>query len=541
MVARYLFLGGLAAGAIASAVSLLPADIERVSMLERDGRFEAAMTELDRLHASGNKDPRISIALYKLKVHFGELQSAQALIERYAAARPRDTQAQLGLIRFYQQTQQSELYVKALAGLQERTRSVELQKELIGYYRLNGRNSEEEELLERANRTGRASTADIERLGMLAATRGELVRAARALRRVDGRLEAATRTPRMSLFAILIDLKEYDDALSRSASWLRSWQDPTATLEFMDAFVAAGRSDLAIDLSRRFGAPGSEIMLTGIELLAEANRLPEARERLAEFARPALPETRDHAARFISLAIAVEDYPLAVKAARNIGLRQLPSAIVADLIEALYEDSNQSTPDPVSYDILKGFSAEIESRLIDPVSQSGKDALTLPPQLMLYAAQLAVADSNRDLALRFMSTIDPSQLSPDATADWNELKVWTGLERQPQASLTPPRPGKKLTLAGRRNRVLVRRLRPKENPAQVTATGLPPLIGAEVPPLPTATKPKRPRVRERQIDRVREARRVAVLKRSDQKAAQEQKDAASKNVILRPELKAPVQ
>jgi hypothetical protein len=534
MAARYIFLGGLAAAAIATAVKLLPGDLERVSQLERDGRFEAAMAELDRLHAAGSRDPRVAISLYKLKIHFGELDRARSLIEEYAKARPRDMQAQLGLVRFYQQTHQPESYVKALHQLWERTRSVELQKELIGFYRSNGRYGEEEELLDRASRIGRATTADLERLGLLAAGRGDLLRAARALRRVDGRVDIQAQQSRLNLFAILISLKEHEEAFERAATWLKAWQSKDATLAFIEDFVEAGRSDLAIALAGRFGGPGSEVTLVGAELLAEAERIPELKKRLAEYSERELPEAAEPAARFISLCVAAGELETAVKAARNIGLKQLPAETVTDLVDALSDLLEEGESKRLPRNLLTGFAAEIESRIIDSTSRADRDALVLPPKLMLYTAQLAVNDNNRELARRLLLGVDPSQLPLDRRVDFSGLSRVAGLV--PYIDTASTRPSRRL-LPPKRNRVLLRRLqKPKETQISPSIVFTQPSLTQPVEP--ADPKARRAKARERQIERIREARRAAIARKAELRAGQE---AANPNLGPRPPVKSPQQ
>ncbi|KAB2850816.1 MAG: hypothetical protein F9K44_03705 [Hyphomicrobiaceae bacterium] len=517
MAARYLFLGGLAAATVVTAIRLLPGDLERVSQLERDGRFEAAMAALDRLHATGNRDPRIALSLYKLKVHFGELDRAQALIEEYARARPRDTQAQLGLVRFYQQTHQPEPYIGALRQLWERTRSAELQKELVGFYRLDGRFAEEEEVLERASRTGRATTADLERLGLLAAGRGDLQRAARALRRADRRLDARAQQSRLSLFAILLALKEHEEAFERSATWLKSWQSQDATLGIMEDLAEAGRADLAIALSARFGGSGSEVTLIGAEMLAEANRIPELKKRLAEYVERGLPETREPAARFISLSVAAGELETALKAARNIGLKQLPADTVADLLEALSDLTEDGEAGRLARSLISGFAAEIEGRLEDSASRAERDQLILAPRLLLYTAQLAVSDNNRDLARRLLLGIDPAQLPLDRIVDFHGLSRVAGIVPHLDPALLS-KPTKRSLVPPRRNRLLVRRQqKPKDPPPSLVFVQPAPSSAVE----PVDPKLRRLKARERQLQRIREARRAAAARRSEQRAAQQ--------------------
>jgi tetratricopeptide (TPR) repeat protein len=434
MLARYSFLGLIALGAAGAAASLVPGDLEHVAMLQRDGRHEAAMAELDRQYTAGRRDTRAVLALYNLKVRFGDLDTAQRLLEEHARSRPRDMQAQIGLIRFYQATQQQEAYVASLAGLNERTRSRELQNELLGFYRLNGRHREEEELLERAAKVNRAGPAEFERMGLLAAARGDMQRAARALRRADGRLDEQSQPARLSLFRILVELREYDEAHGRALAWLRTWRDPNLVVDLMNTLAQAGRVDLALDLSGR--SPGGAVSLRAAEILTANRRGEEALVRLKEVQPSGLIEDRLQATRYISVAISARQAKLALTTARHLGLRKLPAETVADLVDLLRDDA--AGPRTVSREQLKGFSAEIEARMANrtPVGDEVAGALMLPGDLRLYATELAIRDGDRDLARRMIAVVSPSELDGNGLLAWADLQLRLGVRAQAIPNVT---------------------------------------------------------------------------------------------------------
>lgn len=428
MIPRYAFLAVLSIGALTAAVNLVPGDFERLAMLERDGRHEQALVELEALYASGRRDPQLVLRLYNLNIRFGRVDEAQAVLEEYGRLRPNDIEAQIGLIRFYQSNQLEGHYVRALRSLQERTRSRELLVELLGFFRMTGRFREEEELLESTARANRAGPSELERLGLLAAARGDLQRAAVALRRADGRLDGQSRAARIGLFRVLMELKETNEAHQRCLAWLRSWRDPELAIELMGAFSEAGRRDLAVDIGARFGGAGSEVTLTTAELLNEQGKHAEALQRLREYQAAGLPEDTDHAQRFVSVAASSGDPEMALRAARLVGLRRLEGSVILDLLDAI-QDAVDSGANRFPSELLKGLAAEIEARLqnVAPVAQEAADQLVLGDEARLFVTQMAILDKDKDLARKHLAAVDPDRLNAFELSRWTELQAATGL------------------------------------------------------------------------------------------------------------------
>lgn len=428
MLARYLFLAVIAIGALIAAVKLAPGDLERLAMLERDGRHELAMAELQKLYADGQRDPQLILRLYNLQIRFGLVDEARKVLEEFARVRPTDIEAQIGLIRFYQMNQLEAPYAAALRALYERTRSRELLSELLGFYRINGRYRDEEDVLERTAAANRAGPAEFERLGLLATARGDLQLAARALRRADGRVDEPSRSARLGLFRVLVELKELDEAHQRCLAWLRTWRDPELAVELMETFNQAGRTDLALDIGTRFGGPGNDVTLASAEILNEQGRHDEVLQKLREYQSVGLPEDRDRAQRFISISASSGGADMALRAARLIGMRKLEGSVILDLLDSL-QDALEVNAGTFPMDHLKGFSAEIEARLqnTSPVAQEAVDRLVLADDMRLFASQLAIFDKDRDLARKHLAAIDPDRLNTFDLSRWTDLQVASGL------------------------------------------------------------------------------------------------------------------
>ena len=533
MAARYFFLATIAAGSILTAVSLIPGDLEHVAMLERDGRYEDAMAELDRQYANGRRDPRLMIDLHKLKLRFGQLEAARQVLEEYARARPKDIQAQIGLIRFYQMNQQETDYVASLKALNERTRSRELHNELLGYFRSTSRFRDEEDLLDRAARANRAAPADYQRLGLLAASRGDLARAARALRRADGRLDENSQPARLSLFRILLDLKEYDEAHTRALNWLSTWRVTSLVVDFMTELSDAGRVDLSLDIGNRYGGPGSEVTLVAAELLVEQGKRELALPRIKEFVATGLPEDREYGLRLIELAVAADEAEIAVRAARNLGLRKLPGDLVIDVLDVARDTIADATASRMPAALLKGFSAEIEARIANtaPVGEEARDAVVLPGELRLLAAQLAIQEPDLDLARRHLAAIDPDKLDADVLAEWSELQLQTNARagQTPNLARTLRQQQMSDVMTQRLRLQAARQLAVKDprraglqpgrsGGGEQTVAGVSPVDGTDPAlnpagePLPVA-KSRRLHRKERVAERLRAARRQVIARR----------------------------
>jgi tetratricopeptide (TPR) repeat protein len=534
MLARYLFLAIIALGALAAAVKLAPGDLERLAMLERDGRYEQAMGELQQLYADGQRGPQLMLRLFNLKVRFGQVDEAREILEAYAKLRPSDTEAQIGLIRFYQTNLLEEPYVAALRSLQERTRTRELLAELLGFYRMNGRFRDEEDLLERTASANRAGPAEFERLGLLAAARGDLQRAVWALRRADGRPDEPSRPARLGLFRVLIELKENDEAHQRSLVWLRTWRDPELAVALMEAFSQAGRSDLALDIGGRFGGPGNDVTLASAELLSEMGRHDEALQKLRDYQSTGLPEDPERAQRFISASSTSGGADMAVRAARLIGLRKIEASVVLDLLDSL-QDAMEASSRPFPIELVRGFSAEIEARMqnIAPVAQEASDRLQLGDEMRLFVSQLALLDNDRELARKHLAAVDPDRLNTFELSRWTELQLASGLRSTafPNVPVAWRRREGSDTLTRRLRRIerappaQVQVIRPRPSGGVTTTTSNPgPGVAATSPSADAqaaqqetnAARARRNRRRAAAIDRQRERSRLAVQRRAQQ-------------------------
>ena len=431
MIARRLFLLTIAVAAIWAAVALIPGDLERVAMFERDGRYSEALSELQRQYDSGRRGPGALIELYKLHVRFGDIDAAQKYLEEFSRTRPQDLQTQIALLKFYKQNSRLDEYLALLKSLNERLHTKALLTELLGYYRLTGQSVAEEDELEAAARSNRPplSPSDLERLGLLAAARGDLQRAAKALRQADARRDPQARHGRQSLFQILLDLNATDEAEARALGWLRKWRDPELLADFMSSLARVGRWDLGVKLTDASGIVDDRTVVAGAELLAQGGRFDEARLRLAKYDAGELPSDPETLVQMTAVAAASGDAPLALRSARQAGFNRLDGETVGELLTCLEQHATNFGLRGLSPDLVKGLAGDLEPLLPPPPAPYSSQRL--------FAAWLAVQDGNSQLASRFLATVNSEQLSRRQRNELASLKARTGYSLGAEPRLAP--------------------------------------------------------------------------------------------------------
>ncbi|MDR7038074.1 tetratricopeptide (TPR) repeat protein [Methylobacterium sp. BE186] len=199
---------------------------ERIAMLVRDGRNAEAVTEIQRLLATGTAKPRVLMTLAMLEDSAGERSRASELMELYILSRPRDRDALAWLVRAYEGADDVDGLLEAQARLAALDPSPQQVGRLVGLYRYHGRYADECAALERFAELGVLTADQLERLGQLLAAEGRVPRAVEVLRGLDERLGDAGERPRRLLFELLIDSGRYDEAAERAERWLSAWRKP---------------------------------------------------------------------------------------------------------------------------------------------------------------------------------------------------------------------------------------------------------------------------------------------------------------------------
>lgn len=330
LVMLALFVGAAVAGLL-----ILPGEVERVAMLERDGQNERARQMLEQREAAGRSTQRSLYQLEQLYGHFGDLPKARATLERLAAARPRDIVLQRRLARYYRDTQDMDAYLATLSRLVARRYSEPICRELIAQLRYVGQFARERETIERCRLRGYRRVEDLVRLAELEAADGDGKRAASLMRALDDANRLATPEARLSLASMLLDTDEAAELERRAVAWIVDQADGAVALPLIDLLARRGREDTGIEIARKAGKPGDALSLTVAELMVARDQTTAAADYLRGWLGQAKDLDDELAGRAVAIALDAEQPELAMDVARRHGLKRLPEAQVVAIAEAL--------------------------------------------------------------------------------------------------------------------------------------------------------------------------------------------------------------
>jgi len=204
--------------AIVAGFWIVPGPLERVTMLVRDGRPEAALERANALVDSGNRDAGLLMQAYLLNERYGDQQRAEQALSYYFTVKPDDADGWRKVATIRSQRNNVEGLTVALEHIVRIASDPAAASQLARVYRLHGRYQDEERVLSSVNVT-MLEIADVVRLASLLIGRGELPKATAILRQLDDTAKIQTNDARTVLFGALIDQREYDEAASRAVKW----------------------------------------------------------------------------------------------------------------------------------------------------------------------------------------------------------------------------------------------------------------------------------------------------------------------------------
>jgi tetratricopeptide (TPR) repeat protein len=192
-------------------------------MLVRDSRNTDALQLFEAGYRDGRRDPIIVLELYRLLMSFAEIERATQVIEDFVSSRSNDSEAITLLARHYADTQNRAGEIRSLERLFELTLSPNIARDLLALYRIAGSFGDEEKFLRRLLPTSVIAAPEAERLGLMLASRGDLVGAREALARFDEIASPELVLGRFALFDMLVKTGEADTALTKAVSWIAQW------------------------------------------------------------------------------------------------------------------------------------------------------------------------------------------------------------------------------------------------------------------------------------------------------------------------------
>ncbi len=325
----------LFASALGIGYELLPGQVERIAMLERDGHSLQARDILEGNFKRGDRTARTLYQLGALYEHFGQLDEARDVLRLLIETRPRDPNVQKRAASFYKQSQDEPAYVRALNAQISLKYSEDACKELIGIHRRNAAITEEQAAIQLCRTRGFRRPDDIVRLASLVAVDGDLVQASALLRGVDDLRRLKSERDRTQLFATLLEIDQPREAHRRATRWLTGARDLGLALSLIDMMANDNRHDMAIELAREISVPGDAVSLSVAELMLDRGQPTAARSYLRGWIEKARFNTPDLISRFIIASLDAEDPENALVGAKRYGVGKLQQTDLVSLAEAL--------------------------------------------------------------------------------------------------------------------------------------------------------------------------------------------------------------
>ncbi len=340
-------MGVLFIGALGIGYRLLPGQVQRVAMLERDGQSQQAKSVLEKSVQAGDRSFRTLYQLQGLYEHFGQLDKAAELLQTLIERAPRDPNVQRRAISFYKMTQDEPAYIRALQAQIIQRYSEDSCRELIGILRRRAQWADEQSAIQTCRTRGYRRPEDLTRLASLVAVDGDLAQASALLRSVDDVRRLKTEGDRMQLFVILLELDQSRDAQRRAVRWLRGAKDPHLALSLIETLATSNKHDLAIELTRDISVQGDSVSLAVADVMLDRGETFAARTYLRGWIEKAQLNAIDLVSRFIIACLDAEDPENAYLGAQRFGLTQIPQDNLVALAEALAATGRQTEFDAV--------------------------------------------------------------------------------------------------------------------------------------------------------------------------------------------------
>lgn len=361
---------------------LLPREQELAFMQMQNQDFAAAREAYESQLAAENLTSGVIVPLAAIYEHFGNIEGAASLFERYVAKHPDNVDAWQRLARYYEDAQNFAGRRRALEEIDRRAPTAVNLRTLIELYRSSGDGLAFERALSRLVRTFAATLDEVTELAMIMASHGGLAEAVELLSRLEATNQQGLDDNAAGLLAALrLDLQRADEALAGASAHLTQRRTPESVAALANLFRGKGRGDLALKLIEPFGAlaDGSPLLLgTLIDLELAAGMAPGAYARLGRLdAEDRLPSALYTS--FLELAIEAGD----LRRAEDVLARMKPGALSADTVANL-----------VGALIATGNAARAQAIM----ARAGDDILADRPML---GAELALAQGDRAAAERW--------------------------------------------------------------------------------------------------------------------------------------------
>jgi tetratricopeptide (TPR) repeat protein len=384
---------------VLAAVSLSPRRQERLAVLADEGRHKEVIALLERQLTKSPNDPDLLAALGRSHAALGEYHRAIDAFDAYLAVRPEDLAAQERQAELLLQNGLIDRYLDALARIVAAHPSPSGVTRLIELYRLHGRVEDELATLRAYAASAMLQPSQLERLGAILAERANWREARQWLELADQTAPPNASTGRLLLLDVLIQSNEIDQAFRRAQVWMTMWRSPFLSGKLILRMAQSGLAAPASELVLKYAEMMPEHIFEMAGLLARKGHQQLARQMLAQWADRTSNPTGQQLRAFVHAAVLIGDV-------------QGPLLKLAQLMRS---GADAATQGQLAEEFANAFG---KAALVSIRPLLSNEALLTRP---VFAAELSLFESNREMARWFLKRAEPARLSPEQRARWLAL------------------------------------------------------------------------------------------------------------------------
>ena len=392
---HYAVLISVLACGMASSVWLIPGQSDLGLMRLKERQYASARQIYETRLAAGERSADVIMPLAEIYLQLGDVDRALDLLGQLSGDRSDRYDLLLQVARFQKYGERQQDYLRSLEAMNRVQSSPEGLRDLANLYRYANRSAELAATLQALTAKSPEDPLEFLELANLLAIAGRTPEAAQVMNRFEALFPRAVTADSVELLvSLLLDSGQKTGAFERAERWLSGHRDPNGVIRFAEQLRSKGQENLAARLLTPFedALDRSPVLLAEWTQLQAANgREEDAFQRLDRLRREkTLPE--DLWEPYLDLALARNQFGLAVEVAEERGLRSLPGRLLTALAERALAEGRQ----PV---------AQRMAALL------GTDYLRAKP---LLAARLAYSRGGRDEAARWLRFAETSANLTDA-------------------------------------------------------------------------------------------------------------------------------
>jgi len=281
---QHLVVISIITGALGLGFLLIPRGSQMPLMYMKGGQFILAKGEFEKQYASGNDSVSVAAPLAELYLHFGEINKAINILERYLEEKPQDTQARKILANVYRDAQRIDEHLIQMETLLNQAPDEREYRNLYTLFKNRGQSKKQLETLQKIVQLYPGSSSDYIHLAYLQANEGLLRDSVKTLETLDALHPVLSSPDKEELhMSLLLDTGNSDKAKDRAQQLLTRNFDAPLFVRFVNLLKSKGQENLSLQLLQYFATPVEKyttLLRYLIDLEAESGRIIEALARL---------------------------------------------------------------------------------------------------------------------------------------------------------------------------------------------------------------------------------------------------------------------